>query len=393
MTNVETNYFSVNKFLLLALGLWPYQQSNLTRIQFIFLSSILTTHVIFQCTVFISQRCTTDLITKILSSVCFFAIFVIKYNMFFVNLETVKDLLGQLLHICNELKDGNEIAIMNKYRCIGKRYTVSLTVLGGCCIFFSTFFLLWLNIFNITLPTNKSRSDELLIMTEYFIDQKKYFNFIMFHSIASLYIGATVIIATGTMLLAYLHYVCGMFKIASYRIERAMNINMLQNINQMKYIFIYKGLICAVNIHRRAMSLTTDLLSSIEIMMFCLILFGVLSVSLNLFRIFQILSVKESVKQCVIPFIFTLITVLYMFLSNYIGQVITNHNEHIFTTAYNVKWYIAPLCIQKTILFLLQKNYKNFTLNISGLFTPSIECFATLVKTSVSYFTVIYSTQ
>jgi len=45
---------------------------------------------------------------------------------------------------------------------------------------------------------------------------------------------------------------------------------------------------------------------------------------------------------------------------------------------YNVQWYIAPLHIQKIILFLLQRDSKNFTLSIGGLFVASIECFATV---------------
>ncbi|KAF3054231.1 Odorant receptor 397 [Nylanderia fulva] len=353
MINVETNYFSINKLLLRTLGLWPYQQSNLTRFQFIFLSTILTTHVIFQFTVFFSQRCTPDLITKVLSSGILF----------------VKDLLEQLVHICNELKDENELAIINEYGCNGIRYTKLLIVIGISSIFLCTFASLWSEILDIILPTNVSRSHNFLIMTEYFIDQQKYFYIILVHYILSIVIGMAVVIAISAMLITYFQYICGMLKIASYRIKRAMNINILQNINEMKYIFIHEGLIYNVVL---------------------LIIFGVLMMSITLF---QILSIEGDIMECLMASIVAFGSVLYMFVSNYIAQTVMNHNEHIFITAYNVKWYIAPLCIQKMILFLLQRNSKIFILNVGGLFIGSIETFATLVKTSVSYFTVIYSTQ
>ena len=48
MIRLEIQYFNLNKILLLAIGLWPYQQSILTRFQFVFLSSILTASIIFQ---------------------------------------------------------------------------------------------------------------------------------------------------------------------------------------------------------------------------------------------------------------------------------------------------------------------------------------------------------
>ncbi|XP_011705125.1 PREDICTED: uncharacterized protein LOC105460377 [Wasmannia auropunctata] len=82
-----------------------------------------------------------------------------------------------------------------------------------------------------------------------------------------------------------------------------------------------------------------------------------------------------------------------MFIANYLGQNITDYNKYVYLTAYNIKWYKTPLNIQKMILFLLQKNTKEFTLNVGGIFVASMEFFATLVKASVSYFTVIYSTK
>ncbi|XP_018300362.1 uncharacterized protein [Mycetomoellerius zeteki] len=82
-----------------------------------------------------------------------------------------------------------------------------------------------------------------------------------------------------------------------------------------------------------------------------------------------------------------------MFLANYMGQIIMDHNNHVFLTAYNVQWYRTPLHVQKIILFLLQRDTKKFTLNIGGIIEGSVEHFASLVKASVSYFTVIYSTR
>jgi len=43
---------------------------------------------------------------------------------------------------------------------------------------------------------------------------------------------------------------------------------------------------------------------------------------------------------------------------------------------YKIQWYTAPVHIQKLILFLLQKGYRDFNVNVGGLFVPSIEGFA-----------------
>ncbi|TGZ31858.1 Uncharacterized protein DBV15_01206 [Temnothorax longispinosus] len=69
---------------------------------------------------------------------------------------------------------------------------------------------------------------------------------------------------------------------------------------------------------------------------------------------------------------------IYMFLSNFVGQQIIDHNNHVFLTAYKVQWYSTPLPVQKLILFLLQRGNKSFGLHVGGLFIASLECFSTV---------------
>jgi len=48
MFHLESPYFSSNEILLRVIGLWPFQQTKLARIQFSLFFSIMTTAVIFQ---------------------------------------------------------------------------------------------------------------------------------------------------------------------------------------------------------------------------------------------------------------------------------------------------------------------------------------------------------
>ncbi|XP_011705270.1 PREDICTED: uncharacterized protein LOC105460517, partial [Wasmannia auropunctata] len=98
---------------------------------------------------------------------------------------------------------------------------------------------------------NESQLHQLDISIEYFIDQEKYYYVILFHISAALFIAITVLTATGAMIMAYLQHVCGMFKIASYRIKNTIE-KCIQNINMKNKKLAYKGLIHGVNIHRKA---------------------------------------------------------------------------------------------------------------------------------------------
>ncbi|XP_025270107.1 uncharacterized protein LOC105252682 [Camponotus floridanus] len=184
----------------------------------------------------------------------------------------MKDLLIQLQNIYIGLKDKNEIAIMNNYICNAKRYTLIFTTLAVCCVFTTSIIILSPGIICIILPINVSLSNRLPIKMEYFIDQEKYSYFISLHMSIAICIGTMTSAAIGTMYVTFLQYVCGMFRISSFRIKRAMHINMLQNIKAKKGNLILEGIISAVDIHRQAMKLSRRLLSTMETMMFCLIM-------------------------------------------------------------------------------------------------------------------------
>ncbi|XP_025155312.1 uncharacterized protein LOC105189245 [Harpegnathos saltator] len=318
-------------------------------------------------------------------------------GLFVASLEcfaAVKYLLEQLQEICNELKDENEIAIIKKYGDKAKHVTVFLTLLIVCTQVIIIVQPIWSRILGIFLFLNESRSrGEMFIVTEYFVDQQKYSHLVLLHINVAICIGLFAMIATGTMLLVFLKHACGMFSIASYRIKRAIANNMPQNTNLSDQSIICKKIICAVDIHRKAMQYSDFLISSFEGSFFLLIAFGVTSMSLNLFRLFQLALSGDNKQELLVRFICAILILLYMFLANEIGQEITDHNDQIYFTAYIVRWYTAPLHVQKLILFLIQRGSKPFGLHVGRLFVASLECFATLASASISYFTVMYSVQ
>ncbi|XP_014478948.1 PREDICTED: uncharacterized protein LOC106746665 [Dinoponera quadriceps] len=280
-------------------------------------------------------------------------------------IQQVKYLMEELQRICNELKDENEIIIMKKYGNIAKLCTAALMCLGASAICIYVCPLIWTHIVDVVLPTNESRTHHTMqVITEYFVDPEKYFFLILLHMAASTFIGTFILMATLPMFIAFLAYVCGMFRIASYRIEQALSNDISRKIGPRNVIRIHKEIIYAVDIHRKAMK-----------------------------SVFQILSFGGDKDELFLHLSYVSFNLSYMFLANYTAQEVTDHNDHVFVTTYNAQWYAVPLRIQRMILFLLQKGTKTFSLNIGGLIIGSLESFASLLSVSISYFTVIYSTQ
>ncbi|XP_032687814.1 uncharacterized protein LOC116851983 [Odontomachus brunneus] len=393
MICVKSLQLELNRILLLSVGLWPFEQSIFVRLQFIFFYSILLTSIACQLATFATSRCTPQLIMEIFSVVFFFVAFAIKYSAFSFQTDTVRNLLEIIQHTYDELKDESEVAIIQKYGTIAKRYTYVLTLLSMCDIFVFMFLPFLPRIFNVVWSANESHSHSLLqIRTEYFLNQEKFFYLIWLHINAGFCIGGTTVVATGTIIIVYLQYLCGMLKIASYRMNQALKMNTIKISNMQNEYSTYKMIIYAIDMHRKAMKFLRIFISKYDLPFFFLILFGTVAASLNLYRIFRELTTECDYKKLMTPFIFLNILYVYMFLSNNMGQDVINHNEHLFATVYNTQWYAAPLRIQKIILFLLQRGTKSFNVTIGGVFVTSLEGFSTLMSTSISYFTVIYST-
>jgi len=136
------------------------------------------------------------------------------------------------------------------------------------------------------------------LVATYFVISEKYAFLIIVHMNAACSIGLLVLIATGTILVSILKYICAAFEIAgwrnnfwnaimndkysnyqkyfvfpfkqsiwqnrfnynrniiySYRIEQAMIINLSPSFDMKNDIVIQRKIICAIRIHRKAMEL------------------------------------------------------------------------------------------------------------------------------------------
>ncbi|XP_032687817.1 uncharacterized protein LOC116851985 [Odontomachus brunneus] len=393
MICVKSLQLELNRILLLSVGLWPYEQSIFVRLQLIFFYGILLTSITCQLATLVTSQYTSQFIIEIFSVVFFFATFVANYSGFCYHADTVRHMLEIIQRTYYELKNESEVAIIEKYGTIAKRYTYALTLLSMFGISVFMFLPFWPRILNVVWSANKSRPYLLLqIKTEYFCNQEKYFYLILLHTNAVFCMGETALVATGTIILVYIQYICGMFKIASYRMDQALKINTIKISNMQNENSTYKMMIYAIDMHRRAMKFIQIYISKMEMPFFLIIVIGVISSSLNLFRLFQEISSGFEFRRMILPITFLNIFYINVFIANNCAQQIMDYNNHVFATVYNVEWYEAPLAIQKMILFMLQISNKPFHVNLGGVFKGSLKSATKLISTSMSYFTVLYST-
>ncbi|KAH0944436.1 Or9e60 [Eciton burchellii] len=391
MICIKERYFKYHRIALIIVGLWPYEQSKLVQLQLVLFLGILTSFIIFQFSRLLFVEYSFDFTIKMLSLITFCIFFLINYLSFWVNMKIMRCLLERFQYIYNELQDSNEIAIYDKFGNVAKQFTMNM-ILFGISIIFAIVAIQCPCFYDMFIHKNNTSSCHLIVLLfNYYTISENHFHLILLHINVTSIVMTFVLVAIGTIMISCIIHICGIFKIASYRFERAMQTGTLQDINVMNEFVICRRIICAVDIHRKAMELIEFFVSNFEKALFILVGACVLCVSFNLYRICRFNLLAERIVETFVHFVCIVVTITHMFLSNYTGQKITNYSNHVFFTVYNISWYLAPLNIQKLILFLLQRGSKVFALSLGGLVTGSLKNFASMACTSISYVTVMYS--
>ncbi|XP_067212261.1 uncharacterized protein [Linepithema humile] len=387
---VEYHYYRINYMLLSILNFWPYRQSKFSTIIHTFHFGILISFISFQFTSFCTSQLTMDFVVMVLSYAIPSFLYMIQYYSFYSRPNQIKQIWKDICDSWNLLKNEAERDIMRQHSSTGELGTIIIlfAIVTGVILYMLV--ELWPTILDIIFPLNETRLRDLHALTEYFVDEETYFYPILCHWLFGVTFGAFVVIVTTTLEMVYVEHICGLLKIASYRIEHSIDEYTLHNpIRKKINCTVLQNITDAVYIHRKALERCQFLLDNFSSTFFVLIVIIVTSLSLNLFRLLRAILLQD-MFEIIASVIFIGMHFFFLFTSNYYGQKITDHNNEIFQNTYNISWYVAPVEIQKLLLFIIQYTTKSYILNIGYLILASVEGFSKLASTSISYFTVIY---
>ncbi|KAL0126441.1 hypothetical protein PUN28_005061 [Cardiocondyla obscurior] len=239
------------------------------------------------------------------------------------------------------------------------------------------------------LPLDNPRPRRLPILIECFLDQDKYFYYILLGIIMASLLGMTVIMATENMYMIFVQHSCALFEVISYRLTYAFDTYSKTTSPNIKRKLCTK-LLSAFTAHQHCLEFVETMQYKFSISYFALFVMGVGSASINLFRLFDAVT-RQNIFEAVAAGLFVYAHVCYAFFMNYFGQDIIDRSEYFFQQVYSTQWYMAPVCTQKLLLVTLRQSTKNSKICVGGLFVMSLEGLATLISMSLSYCMVMYS--
>ncbi|XP_039311112.1 uncharacterized protein LOC113003323 isoform X6 [Solenopsis invicta] len=376
----EDRYYGINRILLSAIGLWPYDNFKSRRFRLIFSLLIMVSLICAQWIKLFTSEYSPDLVLKILSVNLILIFCPIKCITFYAVFENIKEFRERVRNNWDALKDNREDEIICKQGRYGKLFTIFIIMSIYSFSIFYIFTQYLAVLLNIIIPLNVSRPKKLMFPAEYFIDHEKYFYIISIYLTFALIIGMSCIIATESFSLTNALHAFGLFKIASYRIK-----NVLSGINPhmcltKRYAISHNRIIAAVDFHRRAIEFSDLLEASFGRVYLAILVIGVCSASINLCYLFRIITTEKEILEIIKSILLIMIHIIYVTLANFAGQEFINYDTEFYCMVCSTKWYNAPIKTQKLILFLMQKTTKCYKVDAGGMFSPCLEGLARLMK-------------
>ncbi|XP_076378876.1 uncharacterized protein LOC143259621 isoform X4 [Megalopta genalis] len=323
---------------------------------------------------------TLNNILTLLSFTCPMLLFVFRYLAFVVNMPLIKSYIQNIQNDCITIQNPAEAMILAKYKTKTKRVMqifIGISV-GGILMV----------ILKLLLPTVlrlKYQLSCLEFFGFFYREQTKLTDWACVHLTATTAIGLLTFTCTEGSLAVFSLYLCGLFDIVSCRIREAVN-------DASKLITAnHVAIGPAMDMHQRAYKLANCISNDMVVSYLLAILVVIVSFAVNLYRAFLLILDTPHFDDTCMAITIVVTHMLVVFLNNYSGQQLANVSVKVYNETYNSLWYSIPPKSQKLLLFVLMRSTPELRYNIGGLFIPCYQGFTTMMSSSFSYFTVLYS--
>ncbi|XP_076379028.1 uncharacterized protein LOC143259658 [Megalopta genalis] len=374
--------FSSYSVLLSCTGLWPYDKSVIATIGRITYTLLNLSVIGIQLSMIRSVELTSYNITTALSYSVLIFLCLLRYLSFVINFPTIKTVYRNYEENLSILKNPVELDMFRRHMVKGRRLIFMYIVIScGSAVFSITPLMVS------TLLHSKYQVGYLRMYGFFVSEQGQKTDLISFHVVIVTVMSFLSVAGTESSLAVFTAYFCGLFEIASYRIENA--VNKVLNPVISKSIELEPFL----EVHRRAIEMVQYLSKEFTISYLLAVILSIASFAVALNRLLLATNNMRDMENLIFSISLVLLYLIIMSLNNYVGQGVKDSSIQVYYDTYNSLWYCIPPKSQKLLLFLLMRTKDELQYDLAGLFTPCYEGFSMMMSSSFSYFTFLYSTQ
>ncbi|XP_043797767.1 uncharacterized protein LOC122717607 [Apis laboriosa] len=362
--DVFDKHYHSYRTVLKIVGLWPYNNSIYVWIQRLLLLTFYLGNAIFQIVLLLRSKITVRNCILILSTACPLIIISLRYISFIIFFPMIKLLFHHMRMEENIIQDSKEKEIRIKY-IDDFRHMIEILLRMICAnITLYSMLLLYLIILDFIMPLNESHIRIFRYITLFSVNRTIYFYILCLDFLFVVIFGLLSIICTESIIGLYIYHTGLLFKIISHRIQNIIAYLTMFNLSSKQIDSKLAELYRVVDIHNQAIQLLVNAI-----------------------------TIKKDQLEIFLSLIIFANHLVIMFLCNHIAQIFMNNSEEFFHELYISVWYSVPLKVQKILLLIMIRSSTASIFHIFGVFVPCHAGFTTMLSTSFSYFTLMYSIQ
>ncbi|XP_076763392.1 uncharacterized protein LOC143430841 [Xylocopa sonorina] len=346
----ETGVFRAYRSYLTCCGLWPYESFALKQARRIVCSMSIVLVILVQIFVLFTRQITVDLLFDISPIAMISVIVLVKYVTFWIKYEGYKEILEHMRNDWNRLTEVEQIPLKRAYEVSSRYCTLNFVLTCSCCTLTVVTYFLPKIVITIT-GSNVSQSIKSLVMTEYFVDDEKYFVPISIHLTLTCMLSAFILVSTDCVNTVIPMHISGIFQVIGLLLVHMFDKSEITNQKMDEALVHYERLLRFIDWHKRNLKSLKNLTSPVQDV------------------------------PVVITYTFLLcLCCFFTFLFLVPAETLYEDSGDMFFKAYCGYWYTAPMKSQKLLLFLMQRLLTPYKLEVKNIVSASIETSTTVNK-------------
>nr|UEN71231.1 olfactory receptor 48 [Gregopimpla kuwanae] len=375
-------YYRLNKLYMSSLGIWPEQTLFYRCLIPFFFSTTLISIIIPEL---IRIRDVWGNVDKVIEGIPPLLVMIVSFIKVFnssINIGKMRKVIHRISHDWEYLNDPESAEVLHNYAARGRLITVvySIYIYGSMSLYL--ILPVMPGILDILIPLNETRPRKPLYEAEYGVDADDYFFEILIHSYVTTIVTISVLVSVDSMYFINVQHACALFKVVG------VNLKMSLEEKHFKGEHGFGTIRHCINLHKDALSFA-DLLESTYSTAFA----GIIFIYLLTMSISGVLTlIKIGQPDDMLRFAsFTLAQAFSLYLNSVPGQNLIDHSLHIHSVFYEFPWYEMPAKVQRLIILMMLRSIRPCVLTAGKVYLISMESYSSVMKSAMSYFTVLSS--
>ncbi|XP_044010437.1 odorant receptor 13a-like [Aphidius gifuensis] len=304
----------------------------------------------------------------------------IKFNLLASNKKMVKDIIDKMRNDWEYLEKTSTNKIMHINAAKGRQriltymyyLMISASMYIGCSFIPKAL--------DIIIPLNETRKNIAPFETDYKVDLDDYFYLIVLHGLVTCTTTVTFLWVTDAFIMVMVQHCCGLFGTIGHVLKQ---LNEKISEKDEKNIINY-----AILMHKRAITFADFIESTVTVMYGFVVLINMIAISVTgVETIFRWDNQDVRLKFVA----YTIAEIVHLFFNTLPSQQLIDDSGKVFDSIYECDWSSLSIKSQKLIWLMLVRSTRPCYLTAGKFYELNMENFSQVVRTAVSYLTVLTS--